>query len=69
MSDSDAQSLSFSQEPLFQPSLLGVDCTDLHENICKSIMECPVDNIHDNLFANIILTGVSTMYRGLEDRL
>ena len=55
-------------EPLFQPSILGADCIGIHESICRSIMECPED-IRDDLFANIILDGGSTMFRCLEDRL
>jgi len=40
----------------------------LHEMIYNSIMRCDVD-IRNDLYANIVLTGGSTMFPGIVDRL
>ena len=55
-------------EPLFQPSLLGMECSGIHENIYNSIMKCDVD-IRKELCENIVLTGGTTMFPFLEDRI
>lgn len=57
-----------SPECLFQPSLLGVDCKGLHEIVYDSIMKCDVD-LRRDLYANIILSGGSTMYPGIAARM
>lgn len=56
-------------EVLFQPSLVGLNpATGIHELIYNSIMKCPA-GIRNNLFANIILTGGSTLFSGIDERL
>ncbi|KAF7684611.1 actin [Astathelohania contejeani] len=55
-------------EPLFKPSLAGVECHGIHETCYNSIMKCDVD-IRRELYGNIVLSGGTTMYDGLSDRL
>ncbi|KAM3267589.1 hypothetical protein P3S67_032218 [Capsicum chacoense] len=51
-------------EVLFQPSLLGTEETGIHEKAYNSIMRCD-DDIRKELFANIVLSGGSTMFPGI----
>ncbi|CAF1545989.1 unnamed protein product [Rotaria sp. Silwood1] len=57
-------------EPLFQPSFLGIQAPEIgiHETIYNSIMKCNID-IRRDLYSNIILSGGSTMYPGIADRI
>jgi len=55
-------------EALFQPSLLGMEQSGLHEQAYNSIMKCDV-GIRSNLYGNVILSGGSTMFPGLNERL
>jgi len=55
-------------EVLFQPSLIGKEATGIHETTFNTIMKCDVD-IRKDLYQNIVLSGGSTMYPGLADRL
>ncbi|XP_042203762.1 actin, muscle-like [Homarus americanus] len=55
-------------EALFQPSLLGMECVGLHETMYTSIMKCDVD-IRRELYANNVLSGGTTMYPGISDRM
>lgn len=55
-------------EALFQPSLVGMDCSGVHENVHNSILKCDVD-IHTELYANILLCGGSAIFRGIADRM
>ena len=55
-------------EALFQPSFLGMKSAGIHETCYKSIMKCDSD-LHDNLYANIVLSGGSTMFPGIADRM
>ncbi|XP_036988607.2 beta-actin-like protein 2 isoform X2 [Artibeus jamaicensis] len=55
-------------EALFQPCLLGVESRGVHETAFNSIMKCDVD-IRKDLYANTVLSGGSTMYPGLADRM
>ena len=57
-------------EALFQPSLLKDTSEDpgIHEICYNSIMKCDVE-IHNNLYANIVLSGGNTMFPGIADRL
>eukprot|EP01090_Pellita_catalonica_P002874 TRINITY_DN1248_c0_g1_i4.p1 TRINITY_DN1248_c0_g1~~TRINITY_DN1248_c0_g1_i4.p1 ORF type:complete len:346 (+),score=71.34 TRINITY_DN1248_c0_g1_i4:66-1103(+) len=55
-------------EALFQPSFLGMEAAGIHEATYKSIMKCGVD-IRKDLYGNIVLSGGSTMFPGIEDRL
>lgn len=55
-------------EALFNPSLMGREFSGIHQLTYDSIMKCDID-IRKDLFANIVLSGGTTMYEGLSDRL
>ena len=52
----------------FQPSFLGMESAGIHENSYNSIMKCDID-IRKDLYANTVLSGGSTMYPGIADRM
>jgi len=55
-------------EALFQPSLIGKENAGIHETTFNSIMKCDVD-IRKDLYANTVLSGGTTMYAGIADRM
>jgi len=55
-------------EALFQPNFLGMETPGVHETTYNSIMKCDVD-IRKDLYANIVLSGGTTMYAGIADRM
>ncbi|KAM9970194.1 hypothetical protein ACTFIR_002042 [Dictyostelium discoideum] len=55
-------------EALFQPSFLGMESAGIHETTYNSIMKCDVD-IRRDLFGNVVLSGGSTMFPGIADRM
>nr|CAD7262245.1 unnamed protein product [Timema shepardi] len=55
-------------EALFQPSFLGMEACGIHETTYNSIMKCDVD-IRKDLYANTVLSGGTTMYPGIADRM
>ncbi|XP_029798130.1 beta-actin-like protein 2 isoform X2 [Suricata suricatta] len=55
-------------ESIFQPSFLGIESSGIHETTFNSIMKCDVD-IRKDLYANTVLSGGSTMYPGIADRM
>ena len=55
-------------EALFQPSLLGMECPGIHQFIHNGIMKCDM-HARGHLYSNIILSGGSTMFPGLAERL
>ncbi|VFQ88392.1 unnamed protein product [Cuscuta campestris] len=56
-------------EVLFQPSLAGVvDAAGVHKTAYNSIMKCHVD-MRNDLCGNIVLSGGSTMFPGIADRM
>ncbi|MEE3506299.1 MULTISPECIES: actin, cytoplasmic 2 [unclassified Pseudomonas] len=55
-------------EVLFKPSLTGFKFAGIHEVVYNSIMKCDVD-IRKDLYSNIVLTGGSTMFSGMAERL
>jgi len=55
-------------EILFQPSLLGKDIPGVHESLFKAIRTCDID-IRRPLYDNIVLSGGSTMFPGIGERL
>jgi len=55
-------------EALFQPSLLGLDIDGIDETTYKSIMKCDLD-IRRDLYGNIVMSGGTTMYPGIAERL
>ncbi|XP_065583741.1 actin-2-like [Artemia franciscana] len=55
-------------EVLFQPSFLGRESYGIHETTYKSIIKCDID-IRKDLYASIVLSGGSTMYPSIADRM
>ncbi|OMJ16616.1 Actin, cytoplasmic 1 [Smittium culicis] len=55
-------------EALFQPNVLGLECSGIHESTYNSIMKCDVD-IRKELYGNVVLSGGTTMYSGIADRI
>jgi actin-related protein len=55
-------------ESLFQPSFLGRELAGIHEAAYNSIMKCDVD-IRKDLYGNIVLSGGTTMFPGIADRM
>ncbi|KAI4385683.1 hypothetical protein MLD38_003679 [Melastoma candidum] len=55
-------------EVLFQPSFIGMEAAGIHETIYNSIMKCDVD-IRKDLYSNIVLSGGSTMFPRIADRM
>ncbi|KAD3640350.1 hypothetical protein E3N88_29573 [Mikania micrantha] len=55
-------------EALIQPSLIKMEANGIHEITYKSIMKTDVD-IRKDLYRNIILSGGSTLFPGLAERM
>ncbi|CCW64792.1 unnamed protein product [Phytomonas sp. EM1] len=56
-------------ESLFKPSLIGLDeVPGFPDMICQSINKCDID-VRRDLYGNIVLSGGSTMFRNLPERL
>lgn len=55
-------------EVLFQPAHIGMEAPGMHETTYSSIMKCDVD-IRKDLYGNIVLSGGSTMFPGIADRM
>jgi len=55
-------------EAMFQPSFLGMEAAGIHEMTYNSIMKCDMD-IRKDLYANTVLSGGSTMFPGIADRM
>eukprot|EP01114_Cavostelium_apophysatum_P013876 TRINITY_DN3459_c0_g1_i1.p1 TRINITY_DN3459_c0_g1~~TRINITY_DN3459_c0_g1_i1.p1 ORF type:complete len:1054 (+),score=286.64 TRINITY_DN3459_c0_g1_i1:176-3337(+) len=55
-------------EPLFQPSLLGMDCGGVQHLAFKTITGCDID-VRPDLFGNVVLSGGTTCLKGFEQRL
>jgi len=55
-------------EVLFQPGFIGMEQEGVHALTFASIMKCDVD-IRKDLYGNIVLSGGTTMYEGIADRL
>jgi len=55
-------------EVLFNPAMLGMDEVGIHETTFNSIMKCDVD-IRRSLYQNIVLSGGTTMFPGISDRM
>ena len=55
-------------EVLFDPSLIGKEAAGVHETTYNTIMKCDVD-IRKDLYGNIVMSGGSTMYPGIQARL
>lgn len=59
-------------EVLFQPSMIRRDSlpkTGIHEMINESIRKCDDEEVRKHLYGNIVLSGGSTLFPGIADRL
>jgi len=54
-------------EALFQPQFLGLEQEGIHKLTFSSIMKCDVD-IRKDLYGNIVMSGGTTMYQGIPER-
>jgi len=55
-------------EVLFKPSLIGREFAGIHQTTYDSIMKCDVD-IRKDLYGNIVLSGGTTMFDGIAERM
>jgi actin, other eukaryote len=55
-------------EVLFQPKFIDVESHGAHENGFRSIQQCDID-IRKDLYSNIVMSGGSTMFEGIADRM
>ena len=55
-------------EALFRPSFLGMEAGGIHETTYNSIMKCDVD-IRKDLYGNCVLSGGTTMFNGIAERM
>eukprot|EP00483_Globobulimina_turgida_P012328 UN12351 len=55
-------------EVLFQPSFIGLEQEGVHKLTFQSIMKCDVD-IRKDLYNNIVMSGGSTMFDKMPERL
>jgi len=55
-------------EVLFQPAFIGMEGKGIHQKIFESIMKCELD-IRKDLYPNIVLSGGTTMFPKIEDRI
>jgi len=57
-----------SPEALFQPAMLGLEASGIHESVYQSIFNCDLD-IRRELYGNVVLSGGTTMFPGITDRM
>eukprot|EP00993_Chasmostoma_nieuportense_P001174 NODE_2078_length_1285_cov_360.510363_g1977_i0.p1 GENE.NODE_2078_length_1285_cov_360.510363_g1977_i0~~NODE_2078_length_1285_cov_360.510363_g1977_i0.p1 ORF type:complete len:395 (+),score=92.32 NODE_2078_length_1285_cov_360.510363_g1977_i0:52-1185(+) len=55
-------------EALMKPSNIGLESPGVHETTFNSINKCDID-VRKDLYANIVLSGGTTMYEGLPERM
>jgi actin-related protein len=55
-------------EALFQPSMLGREADGIHRMTFDSIKQADID-VRRELYSNIVLSGGTTMYPGLKERM
>merc|ERR1711990_552683 len=55
-------------EPMFRPAFLGMEVVGIHEGCFSSIMKSDID-LRKDLYANTVLSGGTTMYPGIADRM
>ncbi|KAJ5067152.1 actin [Anaeramoeba ignava] len=55
-------------EPIFNPSLLGLEYSGIPETIYNSIMKCD-HSIRKDFYGNIVLSGGSSFFPGIEKRI
>ena len=54
-------------EPIFDPSLLGMSCARLQDQVYGAVMRSDID-LRNYLLRNILLSGGNTMFPGLKER-
>jgi len=55
-------------ESLFKPTMINAKGDGVHNMLVDAIIKCDVD-IRKELYANVLLTGGSTMFEGIEERI
>jgi actin-related protein len=55
-------------EVLFQPSFIGKEADGIHKLTFDSIQKCDID-IRKDLYTNVVLSGGTTMFQFIEERL
>jgi actin-related protein len=55
-------------EALFKPDMIGMEAEGIHTTTYSTIMKCDVDCRKD-MYANTVLSGGTTMYPGIADRM
>jgi actin beta/gamma 1 len=55
-------------EALFDPSMIGMEQLGMHQAAYTTIQDCDID-IRNDLFENVVISGGTTMFPGLSDRL
>ncbi|XP_045214055.2 uncharacterized protein LOC123564487 [Mercenaria mercenaria] len=55
-------------QTMFQPSFIGMENVGVHELLYSSVMQSDID-IRKDLFSKVVLSGGSTMFSGLKDRM
>jgi len=55
-------------EALFDPSMIGLEQLGMHQASFQTIQDCDID-IRNDLYENIVVSGGTTMFDGLQERL
>jgi len=55
-------------EALFDPSMIGMEQLGIHQAAFQTIQDCDID-IRNDLYENIVISGGTTMFAGLQARL
>ncbi|MEE6483790.1 hypothetical protein FKM82_013656 [Ascaphus truei] len=55
-------------ETLFVPGNIGIEAPGVHQMIYNSIVKCDID-VRRNLYGNVLLSGGSTLFHGLDERI
>jgi len=55
-------------EALFDPSMIGMEQLGMHQAAFQTIQDCDID-IRNDLYENIVISGGTTMFDGLRERL
>jgi len=55
-------------EAMFKPSMIGLEQMGIHEAAFQTIQDCDID-VRTDLYENIVISGGSTMFAGLQARL
>uniref|UniRef100_A0A7S1C5V8 Actin n=1 Tax=Bicosoecida sp. CB-2014 TaxID=1486930 RepID=A0A7S1C5V8_9STRA len=55
-------------EPLFDPSLIGMEAEGVHMQVYNAIQKCDID-IRRDLYSHVVLSGGTTMFDGFQARM